>query len=172
LGIYYTVQTLHAYQKLNETGFLAGDKNHIFPDFCIPYRWMSEQMKNRLGLDCSYPIWLWTAKPDLNQESLLPEGEKGVLLTIEISDEYVLLSDFQAWHCVLNDWFCSLTEEEDELFDEGKISLSKEESWERIFDLKLIRNSEMWITEEQLIQGVTPSINKSQIKEIELFIAK
>ncbi|WP_228409450.1 DUF3841 domain-containing protein [Radiobacillus deserti] len=64
-------------------------------------------------------------------------------MTVEVPDNKVLLSNFDAWHCVLNDWFCSMTNEEDELFVQGKLNITKEQSWERIFDIEKIRKSEL-----------------------------
>ncbi|WP_249928280.1 hypothetical protein M1D49_14740 [Bacillus sp. PK3-056] len=65
-----------------------------------------------------------------------------------------------------------MTEEEDTLFDEGRLTITKEQSWERIFDLAKLRSSEMWNNGDQVVQGVTPIIQKEQIVNIEYFIAK
>ena len=70
------------------------------------------------------------------KRALLPVGTSGVCLTVDIPDNKVLLSDFDAWHCVLNNWFCPLTNEEDELFENEKGNLTIEESWDRIFHCK------------------------------------
>ena len=172
MGIYYTNHTIEAYKKLEKEGFLSGNESFVTEDFPSSYQWMKKQISERIENTESFPIWLWTKKPDLNDEGHFVKGTNAVCLTLEIPDNKVLLSDFNAWHCILNDWFCSLTEEEDDLFEEGKLNISKEQSWERIFDLKLLQNSEMWMTEHQIIQGVTPFIKKEQVLNIEYFIAK
>lgn len=120
----------------------------------------------------SFPIWLWSTKPNLNDEGHFNKGTKAVCLTVEIPDNKVLLSDFDAWHCVLNNCFCSLMDEEDKLFEQGKLNISKEQSWERIFDLEQLRKSEMWRGNDQITQDVTPVISKEQILNIEHFTAK
>jgi hypothetical protein len=73
-----------------------------------------------------------------------------------------LLSDFEAWHAVLNCWYLSLSEEESDNWDERSEAAGitgswenwhppspfKEEilkSWERIFDLGLLKEHPEWI---------------------------
>lgn len=64
-------------------------------------------------------------------------------LELEIPESRILLSDFEAWHAVLNDWYLSSSEAEAEAFHRGQDLLSEdsrrakiEESWKRIFDLE------------------------------------
>ncbi|WP_010093557.1 DUF3841 domain-containing protein [Ornithinibacillus scapharcae] len=172
MGIYYTNQTIEAYNKLAENGCLTGDSDYVDRDFLRPYKWIIEQMKKRINHDGSYPIWVWTRKPNVNDEGHLPKGTKGVCLTIEVPDDKVLLSDFDAWHCVLNDGFCSLTEQEYELFELGKSKVTKEHSWERIFNLELLQKSEIWRGNDMIVQGVTSNISKDQIINIQHFTAR
>lgn len=75
---------------------------------------MAEQMKKRIGeppKGVIFPVWAWyqwegmRKRPDMRVHGR-NWGEKGtpiVLLTIEVPDNLVLLSDFDYWHCVLND---------------------------------------------------------------------
>jgi len=172
MGIYYTNQTLEAFHLLNQQGFLTGTERFVWEEFRSPYKWMIKQMNKRLNTNSSFPIWLWTKKPNLDDEGHFAKGTKAVSLTVEVSDNDILLSDFDAWHAVLGDWYCALTDEEDDLFEAGKASITKEESWERIFDLKAIHGSKLWTIPEHTIQGVTPVIGKGQIVAIEYFVAK
>jgi len=64
-----------------------------------------------------------------------------------------------------------ISEEEDRLFEQGKLTITKKQSWERIFHLAKLRNSEMWNNGDQIVQGVTSVIQKEQILNIEYFIA-
>lgn len=60
-------------------------------------------------------------------------GEKGtpiVLLTIDVPEHCILLSNFDYWHCVLNDFEITNSDEETEYSEE-----EKRKSWERIFDI-------------------------------------
>ncbi|MCM2980006.1 DUF3841 domain-containing protein [Niallia circulans] len=172
MPIYFTNQAIEVVNQLNKTGYLTGKAEFVDKDFLPSYRWMIEQMGKRLNHNGSYPIWLWTTKPNLQSEGHFNKGTKAVCLTVEIPENQILFSDFSAWHCVLNNGFCPMTEEEDTLFDDGKLTITKEQSWERIFDLAKLRNSEMWNNGDQIVQGVTPIIQKEQIVNIEYFIAK
>jgi hypothetical protein len=74
-----------------------------------------------------------------------------VLVEFRAPRSAVLLSDFEAWHCVLNDAFLSLSQEEDDAFEArhgGRTRAGErsaacqaeiEASWERIFDLLDLR---------------------------------
>ncbi|MED2737676.1 DUF3841 domain-containing protein [Bacillus toyonensis] len=172
MGIYYTNQKIEAYKKFEEKGFLTGDEAFVDSDFLSAYKWLIEQMNNKINNDGSFPVWLWTEKPNLNEEGHFDPGTKAVCLTVEIPDEQILFSDFDAWHCVLNNWYCALTELEDDSFDRGKVDITKEESWQRIFNFEQLQQSEMWGNAEQTLQGVTPVIKKEQVLNVEYFTAQ
>ena len=60
MGTFYTIQTIEAYQELQEKGYILGTKRYIWFDFLIPYKWMIEQMKKRINEDITegeYPVW-------------------------------------------------------------------------------------------------------------------
>lgn len=96
-----------------------------------------------------------------------------VRLTISLQEEDVLVSDFDKWHIVLNDTFCSDNELEDEHFEQNILYITKVESWERIFDLDRPRDIEWWgKSEDAEYQGVTGRIELSSIMKVEHFIAK
>ncbi|NMX21197.1 hypothetical protein C5S30_01900, partial [ANME-1 cluster archaeon GoMg4] len=100
-------------------------------------------------------------KPDLRRSGHLPRGTSGVRIEFIVSSDRVLLSDFEAWHAVLNCWYLSLSEVESDNWDNRceiagiKIGWEnwhppspKEElmrSWERIFDLKLLKKHSAWM---------------------------
>ncbi|WP_332650063.1 DUF3841 domain-containing protein [Lysinibacillus sp. 54212] len=168
---FYTIQSKAAYEQAVKTGTLSTSKDYVCEDFLSPYDWMIGQMKDRIGHRGTYPIWLWTEKRDLNDEALLPSGTSGVQIEVELPIEQVLMSDFMAWHIVLMNEFLALNEEEDEEFSAGKCSITKEASWERVFDLQLLNGSDYWAG-EQVIQVTTGEINVSQFKAVEHFIAK
>lgn len=169
---FWTIQTYGAWEVAVDLGVLVGNPNFIYEDFVQPYQWMMQQMKFRLpNYSGEYPIWLWTKKPDLRYSGYLEKDEKGVLLEVEIKMEDVLISDFQAWHLVLSNGFLSLTAEEDLLYESGNIGMSKEKSWERIFNDKELKQYEYWQGNEDL-QGVTGSILIKEIEHIKTFIGR
>ncbi|WP_400247474.1 DUF3841 domain-containing protein [Niallia sp. JL1B1071] len=171
MSVYFTNQAVEVVNNLNKKGFLTGNGEFVDKDFLPSYKWMIEQMDKRINNNGLMPIWLWATKPNLSEEGHFNKGTKAVCLTVEIPENKVLLSDFDAWHCVLNDGFCMISEEEDRLFEQGKLTITKEQSWERIFHIAKLRNSEMWNNGDQIVQGVTSVIQKEQILNIEYFIA-
>ena len=85
-------------------------------------------------------------KPDLRYAGKLDKGVQGVLLEVTLDLEQVLISDFMAWHCVLNDGYLAFTEEENESFYSGVLETTKKESWASgginiIFTLRFYRIS-------------------------------
>ncbi|WP_431028885.1 DUF3841 domain-containing protein [Lysinibacillus sp. LZ02] len=168
---YYTIQSKEAYEQAMNKGTMSASKEYVWEEFLVAYDWMIQQMNNRIGHNGTYPIWLWTEKRDLHDEALLPSGTAGVQIEVEMPTQQVLLSDFEAWHMVLMNDFLALSGEEDELFSAGKLNITKEASWERVFDLQLLNGSDYWAG-EQVIQVTTGEINVSQFKKVEHFIAK
>lgn len=79
----------------------------------------------------------------------MAKGTKGVRIELELDPQEVLLSDFTAWHCPLNNCFLSVNEAECEQFDREEREVGYDgrgprpeplqsrvfASWERIFDL-------------------------------------
>lgn len=163
--IYYSIQNYKAWTEAQKIGFLSGNPEFTDDHFIKPYLWMMKQMNKRLTVyDGEYPIWLWSIKPDLRRKGYLNKGTKAVLLEIDISNDRVLLSDFQAWHCVLND--CTLEDYSGE-------DIGMEKSWERIFDLEFLKRHLDWGQFNELdIQGVTGKIYLNQIKTVKEFICR
>lgn len=173
---YYTIQTIEAWDVALKKGYLEGDKNYIYDEYFLDsYKWMMSQMRKRLTkYKGEFPIWMWTERPDLRCSGHLARGANGVLLEINIDEKDVLLSDFMAWHCILNNMFLPLNEDEDNLFESGLCNISKEQSWERIFDLDMLRKygDSQYISNVDKIQGVIGRVEMKNIKLIKRFIAR
>ncbi|MGN7764836.1 DUF3841 domain-containing protein [Paenibacillus sp. 22594] len=169
---YWTNQTLEGWEKARELGYLIGSLDFIWEELLEDYYWMMRQMKKRIiNYSGEFPIWLWTEKPDLRKSGHFIAGTPAVSLEVEIPSEGVLLSDFDAWHCVLNNSFLALDEVEWEAFYRNELNISKGKSWERIFDLELLRGSSWWNSEPYL-QGVSGRIEISQVRKVRRFIAR
>lgn len=82
------------------------------------YEWLVEEMDKRCAIrrpeGVRYPVWAWHTcygpsqrKPDLRHSFVRDSAEDGaaVLLTLEVPDDEVLLSDYVGWHYALNLWF-------------------------------------------------------------------
>lgn len=165
ISAYYTIQTIEAWNEAQRLGYLEGKKEYILDECTFSYVWIVNQMKKKLSLyNGEFPVWLWVEKPDLRRSGFLSSNESGVLLEIHIPDERVLLSDFELWHCVLCNDYVIENEEEIELIKAGKFFLTKEESWERIFNVtKFSKNA---------IQGTTGRVYMDEIKFIRIFKGK
>ena len=129
----------------------------------------SVQMEKRLspapeGVD--FPVWAWHTrdwqhkKPDLRSSDMRHFTEPYVCIELEVPDNEVLLSDFDAWHYVLNDFpciECHSEEEFDQIYDNYSAMKAEEqekvktESWNRIFDITPIEDE--WNINGKYIQA-------------------
>lgn len=157
---YYTIQKLSAWEVAKETGFLTGNKKYIDESFINAYRWIMKQMSNRINnYNNEFPIWLWLDISNIHINAALED--EWVVLEVEVDEEQVLLSDFNAWHFVLNDWH----------FDEENNNISKEESWEYIFDREKLKKLEYDFDKNDL-QGTTGKIDCKNIKVLKYILNK
>ena len=166
---FYTIQNIAAWNEARLKGFLEGNKDYIWDYFLKAYSWMMDQMERRIpSYKGEFPVWLWAERPDLRRGGYLNPDERGILLQVNIEEERVLLSDFESWHSVLMDGPVSDNEEEWEAIEQGKYHISKEKSWERIFDIK----KEKEIGRIPTIQGVTGRLYIHEIKPIKEFVSR
>ena len=153
----WTMQPAGLYAKLESKGILLTDGRRCYRQFTPAYQWMMAQMRHRLlPSPAKFPWWGWCrwegkrrAKPDLRAGGYLRKGQRGVRIELELEDEEVLLSDFSDWHYVLNEWYLSDNEAEDERFERALKKLGHkrpapypeplrakmQDSWQRIFEL-------------------------------------
>lgn len=129
------------------------------------YAWLAQQMRDRLPATpeaAKFPFWAWhswngakQAKPDLRYSSMRRWGagaRRYVLLELDVPWEEALLSDFEAWHWVLNYWYFGAAREtgqfERDLKKRGMCYWKQKplpdmhaharltQTWERIFELR------------------------------------
>ena len=121
-----------AYERLQEKGWIGGDGRRIWHSFRRPYLWLIEQMKSRLGpspTGSDYPLWVWyqydpkRPKPDLRGGGHFNKGRKGYRLELLIPKAELLLSDFDSWHAVLNNWYCSMDESDESGYKQWEADL-------------------------------------------------
>ncbi|WP_019121638.1 hypothetical protein [Brevibacillus massiliensis] len=89
-----------------------------------------------------------------------------------ITGYHVLLSDFDAWHCVLTNGFLAVDEDEWDAFYRGELEMTKEQSWERIFDFESLKKEPWWEDTELYLQGVTGKVDISCVRKVRTFVAK
>jgi hypothetical protein len=118
----YTVQPRFVYDILCREGTFLSEpwkdsKEWLCTDapaIQLAYDWLCDEMAER-GLRRPatgvYPVWAWyrymgekKPKPDLRYSSFKnhPDEDRQVLLTLDVSEEDVLLHDYEAWHYPLN----------------------------------------------------------------------
>ncbi len=152
----FTFQTQEVYDTLISQGVVLVDpkKSQFLSDpdwasFIPPYDWMREQMRQRLpDYQGGYPWW-GLAEP--TAEELHCWFGYGHMLELDVPDELVLISHYDAWYCVLNHWNCALTTEEDDAFeakwgarntDESRAAVQK--TWQRILDYPTLSKTTIW----------------------------
>lgn len=101
----WTIQHKAAYEEMLRTGVLRANPKYILHEFFREsYEWMAAQMKKRIGTPpegVDLPVWAWyqwegkRKRPDMRGH--VRTSDKGVpivLLSLDVPDEHVLLSDF------------------------------------------------------------------------------
>jgi len=189
----WTIQTLEVWSEIQKRGRFVCDSTA--PEFLgnymscrDSYDWLVCEMERRLGKrpeGVEYPIWAWHTrdwkrkKPDLRESGYGTKGAKYVCMEIEIPDREVVLTDFDIWHYVLNDWyFCASSSEEEwrkkmELFDRLPIEKQEEEkrsSWQNVFDIASLEND--WEQRGRYIQATFWCLTLDEIKKVQIFTAR
>ena len=173
----WTIQHIKAYEDMVVTGSLRASSAHLFlrEDFLFAYDWMSEQLKKRIGPppdSVVYPVWAWYQwdgrhqRPDMRSfRKWCTPGTPIVLLTVEIPDDQVLLSDFDMWNCILCNGYLSLTGDE-------PATLSPEDilaSWENVFCWNI--ENDVWPSPKNT-QACMWEVCKGWIRKAEFFSSR
>jgi len=203
----WTIQAQEAYKLLRKNGVLHANEEYLWCNDGVnlkyAYNWMAAELgkKDAKPDGINYPIWAWyqwqgkRKKRDMRESGFSARGDHVVQLEIEIPDEKVLLSDFDVFHCVLNNQYICSSNEENEEFDkwynsleikygEGIYDASQEEklqlvaekieeSWAGVFDLT--KEDDNWLygkNEHKSIQAVFWELREDQIIWAREFIAK
>lgn len=198
----WTIQSLEWYENLlrNEVIYAVPTRiNWLKEDnFALAYDWLIAEMEQRLGKrpqPNSYPIWAWyqwqdsqKRKPDLRFRGIGNKGEKSVLLEIEKANNQVLLSDFELWHSVLNEWCITDNELEDDLFNQALARAGVEfcdkyayptelrqqmiASWQKIFDMDYCSEYSSHPFEQKSIQATFWRLSLEEVRNVRFFTAK
>ena len=178
----YTFQTQKAFENAAKIGFFRGDPSEILkywddswdPMFKGAYEFIIEEMKKRMPYVGPYPIWAWAERPDLRKERHTFH-DKTLLITAEVPDERILLSDFEMYHACLDNSYLSWTEKEDDCMTAlGEMEPSaeeKRESWKKMFDIKKKRTADeaRWLGKETIVQCCIDGISMKEIVKITHF---
>jgi hypothetical protein len=193
----WSIQSERVWKTLTAKGRYRVYRNYIdkkwWKDFGVAYEWMVAQMTKRIGPPPDkrlLPVWAWrywrgndnySARPDLRTYRDLVG--RHVRIEFEVPDEQVLLSGFEAWHSVLNQWFHSWNEKEWDAFyakvaKRPKRPLPKtlnkaiRKSWDRIFDLESGDPEWRGKPEERAIQACVWEIRLDDVTDAMHFTGK
>ncbi len=182
----WTIQAVAVWERFQQCGVLHADGRRICRHFRPAYRWLMEQMAQRIpDYSGCFPIWFWhSPKPDLRHGGHLASGECGVRIELELPRERVLLFDFQTWHCVLNRWHLSLSRRESREWDRKTkgfdqhatplpppLEAELQASWERVFEFDRLRRTKLWGPVEE-IQGVTECVLLEEVRRADEFAGR
>ena len=197
--ILWSIQTSGAVQELKTKGVLRQNANHVDRSLRKPYKWMAHKMEELLDIPkrgCEFPLWCWfhwegeeKKRPDLRCKAHLPKGEQGARLTIEVDDKYVLFSDFDLWHFVLNYWYLPFSSQEGDHFEKKLESKNLDfytmkplpnplfdrlivKSWDRIFDLEWEAEEVALPFNKKSIQGTIWEISIEHVRKMDWFYAR
>lgn len=197
----YTFQPNFIWETIQRDGFYHPfdlfDKNEFLKEdldlgwsFAQSYNWLKEKMLEKGVFYKQYNqhiIWAWKqwygnkSKPDKRYASVFSfYNEPFVMMELNIDSSRVLLTDYDAWHFVLNYWYLG-KEEESEAFSE-KFNYYKEKpllnleadqeikkSWEQIFDLENVRTLLEYPREQQCVQATFFEIFLNDVKKVYYF---
>lgn len=151
----WTFQPQEVIDIVEKTGEFIADPNKSELvtefDFGDAYNWLNGRMKKFINdensnNDIKIPVWAWykynykNIKPD-RRIKLFNNYKNDRLLELDIDDSRVLLSDYNEWHSVLNNYpVLTMDEfeksENDEILENFYMKDSfKIPSWDRIFDV-------------------------------------
>lgn len=156
---FFTMQKLKAWKNAQLKGYLSGNGDYIDAKwFGNSYKWMMKQMALRLkNYNNELPIWLWLDTSNIYFNELL--NDEWVLLEINILEEDVLLSNFNAWNVILNDGH----------LNEDNTAITKEQSWEYIFNKNKMKQLGYSFDIDDL-QGVIGKVDCKNIKPIKYIL--
>lgn len=174
--ILWTIQHKEAYLNMMRSGVLRANSKHLFceDDFLNAYEWMSQQMRVRISEPpnkVKYPVWLWHTweglrkHPDMRRAGYAPTGAPIVLMTVDVPDEKVLLSDFDCWHAVLNGQYLAVDKNDYCSYSPEEVY----ESWNRIFD---VSSANPYYSSSLSIQATIWEIRKEWVKKAAFFTAR
>lgn len=93
----YSLQMHEWTVALMADGVIYGDRKRVLSAWLSSYAWMRDQMSQRLaGFSGQYPVWAWKSIP------YLLEGDKWLVVELDVPDSRVLLSDFPMWDSMLS----------------------------------------------------------------------
>lgn len=191
--VLWTIQPVCVLDELEQYGVYRAraDRIDMLEYWGPSYLWLCNFLKQKdTGPeDVQYPVWAWHTfcgkrkKPDLRYNCYGHSGEELVCIEFDIPEDKVLLSDFELWHFVLNNWWLDVgmfepdyTEEDYDINHKKFAALSqqeqdeeKERSWLNIFDVDTVVDND-FIRRGVDIQAIFWELRMEWIKKVQYFI--
>lgn len=179
--IIYTIQPQQILNELiaNKKYTCDTHKSYYRNDFDKEYRWMTSRMDSKAiphPENLVYPIWGWYRmnghEPTLKELKEFT-SDNDVILKLSIPKNKILLSDYDAWHYVLNNmWYDDSTSEQEfdlmhtyfdtlPLFKQNRL---KEKSWLKIFDITKTKTD--WSKTGYYVQGTFWEITDDMLIDV------
>ena len=182
--IMWTIQPYSVYQQLVKNGCFYCNPNKSAnwkdTDFRLAYQWMIKQLKAKVDLpykQITTPLWAWYRSSNYHHQRpdfrWTRDYADEVCIEFEIPEKEVLLSDFEAWHFVLNNWYYSSAtsekewEQDEKWFDnlsKREQQRIKEESWQRIFNITPQHGE--WTRNGEIVQGCFWPLQLNQVRRV------
>ncbi|WP_244656059.1 MULTISPECIES: DUF3841 domain-containing protein [unclassified Pseudomonas] len=151
----WTVMERSTWQRLKAEGELTCPISNTDDDpiFQNAYAWMKDSMASAgilapaQGLS---PWWCWVKRDESHPEPFIEDAEglrDPVVLQLAVPSEQVVLSCFDLWHFVLNNWYVWSSELDEQDFDRAKEDVEEgsdaaqqlrqrmQKSWSAVFEL-------------------------------------
>lgn len=156
--IVWTFQPASILEEIERTGTFRCDPDRSFNltkenNLKGQYAWLMDQMEKRIGPrpeGVTYPVWAWHTWdfgrrcPDPDSGAFLESREPKAALTLDLPEEGVVLTDFDAWQLVMNGNYVSDVIGTEEAFEkmlswlealsEEDLRKETERSWQRVFN--------------------------------------
>ncbi len=168
-----TIQPEEVWKLIQKTGeFVCNPKEIVsdekeFDALLSAYRWMVDVMRARIPnspKDIKYPIWAWyhNEVDDFNYWGV--KGQKYVVITFEVPDDQVLLSDEMEWTCAIMGGPIYENDNWDEFPEDADVE-TIQNSWYRVL------RSPGKYGPDDLIQGTVWRIRKEDVVETREFVS-
>ena len=131
---------------------------------------MEERISPR-PMDVSYPIWAWyridgeNKKPDFRTRMFQYEAKvHNVCIELALDEADVLLSCYDAWHSVLNNWFFN-EETDDEAWEKKNEWFESLRGRERE-DAKLASWNNIFVLDEPYVQATFWELRMEDVRNV------
>lgn len=151
----YTRQEPAAWTAAQERGYLTGSHgaDSENDDFGFAYEWMRRQMAERIpDFSGDLPVWAWPRRQNERKWATswyVKDRQHHVIhtrITALVPRRRVLLSCYEMWHAILNNWCITSSDEEYEAYEakwpkyiapgtNEEYQRDTEANWHKVFDV-------------------------------------